>query len=342
MEERLRELTDLYRSISAVNAVIDPDETLEKVLWAALELVKGDKGSIMLLQPDGRTLKIVNAVGLTERVIRETRQDVDQGVAGWVVRHQEPVLLKGKIDDDGEGRFDRIADRKEMNVGMSIPLQLRGKILGVLNLGSSNEGETVEFDEKDLRNAHIFAQHASIAIENTHLHTLVEDGGVGYMPEFEIPDSELSDEELQALVNNDESLVLSLVIPESTEVEIPPSPEKVSEARVSKEKVSKTSASGDESAEQVEEDIVEIDADELIGGQASPMDGDLREGDGYQTMALKEVRLDQPLSDDDEEMDHDDAEVSSEDDDEDEVSLEVPLEVDEEEVADKVDEIVLR
>lgn len=216
LEGRLRELTGLYRAISTVNAVDSPERTPEQVLRAALELVSGDTGSIMLVGPDGRSLEIVTAVGLRDEVVRETRQDIEQGVAGWVVRHQEPILLSGDIDDEDD-RFEHVAERPKMNVAMSIPLALRGKVLGVLNLGATAENETRKFSDQDMRHASIFAQHASVAIENAHLLGVVGIGDeIGFTPDPE------QVEKMTSLMDDPapESIVLELDIPEGKNLDV--------------------------------------------------------------------------------------------------------------------------
>jgi len=52
---------------------------------------------------------------------------------------------------------------------MSIPLVLRETVLGVLNIGVITDDPVQLFSDTDFRIATIFAQHASVAIENARL-----------------------------------------------------------------------------------------------------------------------------------------------------------------------------
>jgi len=164
LEHRLQELTALYRAISTVNAVTDHRETYDAVLRAALELVGGDRGSLMLVNSQQRTLSFASAVGLEERILNGPELRIGDGVAGWVAKQAEPVLLTGDIDEDSP--FEMTGNQVgEMNVAMSVPLNLGDRVIGVLNLGSSVKGNKQRFSKDELRFAYIFAQHAAIAVD---------------------------------------------------------------------------------------------------------------------------------------------------------------------------------
>jgi len=168
VEGRLHEVSALYKAISVVNAVQDPQRTPDGVLRSALNLVGADCGSIMLLDGQGANLVIAAAQGLSEDVQHQTLQPVSDGIAGWVVRNKEPLLVTDESKNDPElkplvehSRHDRMA--------MSVPLQVRGQVIGVINLSLSEPSDKQQFDDHDLRLVTLFAQHASVAIDNGRL-----------------------------------------------------------------------------------------------------------------------------------------------------------------------------
>jgi len=168
LEHRLQELTALYRAISSVNAVTDHSETFDSVLRAALELVGGDRGSLMLVDSRKKSLYFASAVGLEERILKGPSLRIGDGVAGWVAKQAEPVLLTGDIEEDGP--FEMMGKQDgEMNVAMSVPLQLGDRVIGVLNLGSSIQVDKQRFSKDELRFAYIFAQHAAIAVDRAKI-----------------------------------------------------------------------------------------------------------------------------------------------------------------------------
>ncbi len=168
LKERLSELAGLYRAISAVNSATRPELTFDVVVRAALDLVDGNRGSLMLLDEGDEYLKIVSARGLSEDVIRVTHQAIGEGVAGWVAAQLEPLLLSGRAKDDE--RFVNVIEHAEqVRQSICVPLHLGETVLGVINVGIVGDEPGEGFGDYHLRLATIFAQHASVAIENARL-----------------------------------------------------------------------------------------------------------------------------------------------------------------------------
>src|SRR6266536_5248901 len=71
------------------------DPVLDRLLGTALQVVRADAGSVMLLSRERDTLVVVAARGPRARTILGTRQPADRSVAGWALRAGETVLLHG-------------------------------------------------------------------------------------------------------------------------------------------------------------------------------------------------------------------------------------------------------
>jgi transcriptional regulator with GAF, ATPase, and Fis domain len=168
VEGRLHDVSVLYKAISVVNAVQDPQRTPDGVLRSALDLVEADCGSIMLLDGEGANLVIIAAQGLSDTVKLRTRQPISDGIAGWVVRHKEPLLVTEALKDDPELKPLMQHNRNDQTA-MSVPLQVRGQVIGVINVSVSEQAAKRQFDDRDLRLVALFAQHASVAIDNGRL-----------------------------------------------------------------------------------------------------------------------------------------------------------------------------
>ncbi len=167
-ESQLKELLEIYRALMAVNETADPKHTSDAILRAALDLVGGDCGSVMMLDEGRKNLSFAAMHGLAGTP-RDQKQPVADGIAGWVATHGEPVLIDGKASEDP--RFSNLLERHTpISISMSVPLKIRGEVCGVLNLGITEAKEKANFDEEDLRSAAIFAQHAAMALENARLH----------------------------------------------------------------------------------------------------------------------------------------------------------------------------
>jgi transcriptional regulator with GAF, ATPase, and Fis domain len=166
LARRVDELTKLYRAISTVNSVQNPSHAYDSVVHAALELVGGDRGSLMLLDEKHEALIIRSQQGLGHAVAAGTRVMLGEGVAGWVVENRQPLLLVGRASEDS--RFEHTEDRPVQSA-LCVPLQCHGEVIGVLNLACSDESGKSTFDEPDKNMAHIFAQHAAITASYARL-----------------------------------------------------------------------------------------------------------------------------------------------------------------------------
>jgi len=167
LEGRHKELTSLYRAISAVNAVSNYNQAFEAVLTAAIDLVHGDTGSLMLVDKDRTHLRFASAVGIREEVLTTVKPRIGEGIAGWVAEHAKPVLLEGSAGSDP--RFEDTGRNPELGMGISIPLEGSSAVIGVLNLGITVNDRGRVFTDGDLRFVYIFAQHAAIAVERAQL-----------------------------------------------------------------------------------------------------------------------------------------------------------------------------
>ena len=161
LDVRLKELAALYRAISKVNSETRYHLMCETALRAVLELVGGDRGSIMLLDERKEYLRIVSSLGVRGDVISATRQKVGNGVAGWVAQYGQPILLHG--DAAADQRFsDPTALTTQVRSAVCVPLDLGENSIGVMSLGHTKKHR--EFTEYHMRLATIFGQHASMAI----------------------------------------------------------------------------------------------------------------------------------------------------------------------------------
>src|SRR6059058_5717463 len=75
------------------------EPVLDRLLESALNVVRADAGSIMLLSRERDTLVVVAARGPRARTILGSRQPADRSVAGWALRAGETVLLRGSANE---------------------------------------------------------------------------------------------------------------------------------------------------------------------------------------------------------------------------------------------------
>ncbi len=92
---------------------------------------------------------------------------MDGSIAGWVVRHNQPVVVQDVRNDP---RFYRGVDQVvnfETRSILAVPLRVRGKPIGVLEVLNKKDGEP--FTEEDTEVLTVLADQAAVAIENAVL-----------------------------------------------------------------------------------------------------------------------------------------------------------------------------
>lgn len=132
-------------TLGALEKLFDRRELLKFLLDVAVAAAGGSAGSIMLYSPEADELYIGYATGLSERVVKATRQKLGEGIAGTVARTKQPRLVTtpGETSLYGESR-----ERVNIGSALSVPLLWGGRLLGVLNV--SAEGRARLLDETDL------------------------------------------------------------------------------------------------------------------------------------------------------------------------------------------------
>ncbi|HET7483697.1 MAG TPA: ATP-binding protein [Actinomycetota bacterium] len=168
--EKWRSALEAALAVSDIAASASPlPEAVQAMVQAAIELLRSEQGSIMLLEDDGATLVLVASYGLPSEVPVGHTLKVGESVAGRVLVTGKPLLL-GKIDSDAFENF--VPKSRPISSSIVVPLRVHGRAIGVLNLTMS--ATSPSFDEDDLRLAQMFADQAAALIYRAKLHEEAE------------------------------------------------------------------------------------------------------------------------------------------------------------------------
>ncbi len=126
-QEIFRRLYGLSRDIVST---LDPDESLQKIIDAAVDWTDADCGSVALLNPTSGKLEILACRGLNSRA-RAVRLEVGQGITGWVAATGMPLLVN---DVRKDSRYVTI--RSRVRSELACPLEIDGHLRGVINVDS--------------------------------------------------------------------------------------------------------------------------------------------------------------------------------------------------------------
>jgi signal transduction histidine kinase len=147
---------------------LDVDRLLQRILRSAIDAVHGTAGALLLLDPTGDELIFSVVEGGGGAALEGQRMGRDQGLAGWVVSHNQPLIIADVHEDD---RFyERIPAQVayEVTSMISAPLIVKGEPIGVVQV--LNKAQDARFDEDDLSLLTSFAAQSAITIENTRLY----------------------------------------------------------------------------------------------------------------------------------------------------------------------------
>jgi len=170
--DRDRSLLELlYRVSREVATAIDLRTVLQRVLYAALDNVGGERGSIVVMDEHGKPLDsiIVHGRRVQGDTTQQLRVTVERGLAGWVVRNQKAALIPDTSRDERWlHRPDDDAQNSGAKSAMCVPLMARENIVGVLTLVHS---QVNAFDKHHLKLMRAIADQAGVAILNARLYT---------------------------------------------------------------------------------------------------------------------------------------------------------------------------
>ena len=141
----------LLSIMDSISATGNKEELYRTILEAAAELLQASSGSLMLLDDDGRSLRIKSAIGMSPRLARSMKLEIGSGIAGKVVASGQPMLVNDIEEDKRVGIRNRY--RFKTKSFISAPLKVRGNTIGVLNISDRKDGGSFTKHDMGLLNS---------------------------------------------------------------------------------------------------------------------------------------------------------------------------------------------
>jgi two-component system, NtrC family, sensor kinase len=161
------DLQALYEVARAVNSSLILDEILSIVMKKSIELLKAERGFLMLLDSDGK-LQFKTAHNIKKQELDQSDLKVSTTIAEGVVKTGRSTVTSDAMNDD---RFCCKQSVLQMNIrsAMCVPLKIKNQMIGVVYL--DNSSKTNIFLKSDLYLFELFADQAALAIQNAQLYT---------------------------------------------------------------------------------------------------------------------------------------------------------------------------
>jgi signal transduction histidine kinase len=170
-QHRLNQLSIFYQVGQALVTTFDINRLLSDTMQLAANVIDAGASSIMLIDENQKELVFEVSHGAGSQMLRQQRIPLDEGIAGWVARHGQPVI-------SNQARTDpRFSHRVDVRTGFltqsiaAVPLRIKGRIIGVLEVLNKYSGNG--FSQEDVQLMSSIAAQAAIAIENARLYQQV-------------------------------------------------------------------------------------------------------------------------------------------------------------------------
>ena len=170
LEDRVEERTRQVRTAGEVARAVISIASLDDLLRRAVDLIQQqfnyDYVSIFLIEEDGDFAALHEATGEIGKALAAEGYIVPVGSAsiiGWVTSNNQMRLVTDIQAEDTELRRDLMAD---MRSELAVPLQTSGRVLGAMNVQSSNSDT---FRPQDVEMLQTLADQLSAAILNARL-----------------------------------------------------------------------------------------------------------------------------------------------------------------------------
>jgi len=162
-----RNLALLSQASQALSSTLDLDQVLVTVLDEVRRMLDVVACSVWLLDPETDELVCRQATGPQSEIVRGWRLSPGEGLAGWVARSGESLIVPDAWTDE---RYFKGTDQQtnlELRSIVTVPLRVRQVVTGVLQVVDTDVGR---FEPTDLELLEPLATTAAIAIENARLY----------------------------------------------------------------------------------------------------------------------------------------------------------------------------
>lgn len=165
-DETMHRVQTFYRIAHTVNASLKMKDTLQAILQSLVEELGVRAGLIRLLNAGAQELTLVAAVGLSSAYLQKGTVRLEDSLVDQEILEGRVVCLPD-VTQDARFQYPEEAAREGLRSMLAVPLQVRGRPIGVLRTYSTAERP---FSEDEVLLVKAVADLGAVAIENARLH----------------------------------------------------------------------------------------------------------------------------------------------------------------------------
>jgi len=160
---QLQELSIFHDVAKALTSSLNLDSILQTIMEKVAEYFRPDNWSLLMVDDSAEELYFAIAVGDAADALRSVRLKVGEGIAGWVAKTGEPLIVPDVYSDERFAkRIDEMTRWRTRSI-ICIPLRSKHRVLGVIQLINVDMSG---FGDGDLFFLQAICDYAAIAIDN--------------------------------------------------------------------------------------------------------------------------------------------------------------------------------
>ena len=160
---------DVVRALLKISEAITSDLYLDDILKLIVTITAETMGSkicsLMLIDQDNKYLSIKATQSISREYINKNPLKIGEGIAGMVALENKPLAVENILENE-KYKYKDIAIKEGLVSMLSVPLHVKGKVIGVLNIYTSTPHKFTDYEINILTSV---ADQAAIVIENYRL-----------------------------------------------------------------------------------------------------------------------------------------------------------------------------
>jgi diguanylate cyclase (GGDEF)-like protein len=159
----LQELTIFHDVAKALTSSLNLDSVLQTIMEKISEYFRPDTWSLLMVDENKDELYFAIAVGPAADTLKALRLKVGEGIAGWVAKHGESLIVPDVYTDPRFAkRIDEMTKWQTRSI-ICIPLKSKHRTLGVIQLINCDINN---FTDNEMFFLHALCDYAAIAVDN--------------------------------------------------------------------------------------------------------------------------------------------------------------------------------
>lgn len=164
-KKELKQLQALARISEAIISDLYLEDILKLVVTVTAE-VMGSKICSLMLVDEGKGELVVRATqSISEEYNKKPNLKLGEGIAGKVAATGKPVVIL-EVTKEKDYKFHNIAVKEKLHSLLCVPMRLKGKVIGVINVYTSKPRR---FTKNEIGVLIAVANQAAIVLENSKL-----------------------------------------------------------------------------------------------------------------------------------------------------------------------------